>query len=398
MRVDQINTPADLCRKVLACVRLPNPRTIADFAAGSGELLKAALDCWGPAMLIALDIDARIVRNLRRQHPCWIVSQGDFLNQKWTKQNAALRCADHGIDLILLNPPFSSRGGSRCQIPVGDELLSCSRAVAFVILSLRFLNLNGELVAIIPAGSLTSEKDRQAWQLLRETFDVAVMGTNGHKTFDGCFPQTVIVRISARRQCVAPTVVRKHRELPIEGAPRLVLYRGSLQMHELRNGGGATEVPLVHSTCLRNGSVDFAQFRASNARFTIKGPALLLVRVGEPRQEKIVLYTGRNVFALSDCVIALKAQKEELKKLYQQLIASWSSLLKLYRGTGARYITVARISNLLRSRGFVVDVPPQGSGLQLTRAISIQTSDINIELRRQWRLFLRKANESETSN
>jgi hypothetical protein len=396
MMVDQINTPSDLCRKVLSCVRIPHPRTIADFSAGSGELLKAASERWGTATFIGLDIDARIARKLRRQQPFWIVSQGDFLSLKRRQQCTALRYAHLGIDLILLNPPFSSRGGSRCQVSVGQEFLSCSRAVAFVILSLRFLNPNGELVAIVPAGSLASEKDRKAWHLLHETFDVSVMGTNGHKTFEGCFPQTVIVRISGRGQSVAPIVTQQHRKEPAEGAPRLVLYRGSLQMHELKNGGGPTEVPLVHSTCLRNGCVDFTRFRASNAKFTIKGPALLLVRVGEPKQEKVVLYQGRNIFALSDCVVALKAPRDELKRLHQQLVGSWTSLLKLYRGTGAKYITVAEISDLLHSRGFVVEVPSRGSGAPLSRAIGIQKYDISIELRQQWRFFLRKWNENET--
>ena len=93
---------------------------------------------------------------------------------------------------------------------------------------------NGELIAIVPTGSLKSEKDRNAWALLHETFKVSVMETNDHKAFEGCFPQTAIVHISGRNQTVA--VARRGRE-PTEGAPQVMLYRGRLQMHELKNGG-----------------------------------------------------------------------------------------------------------------------------------------------------------------
>ena len=159
--------------------------------------------------------------------------------------------------------------------------------------------------------------------------------------------------------------------------------------------GGLTEVPLVHSTCLRNGSVDFAQFHASNAKFRIKGPALLLVRVGEPKKEKLVHYKGRDTFALSDCVIALTGRRRDLKILHKQLLGSWPSLSKLYRGTGAKYITVAEISGLLRSRGFVVGAPRGNAGPQLARAISNQAQDPSVELRQQWQLFLRKCDDKQ---
>jgi hypothetical protein len=237
---------------------------------------------------------------------------------------------------------------------------------------------DGEVVAIIPAGSLNSEKDRKAWALMRETFKVSIVGTNGHDAFEGCSARTVIVHIARRRH--AEEIKPPGGEQPAPGASKLVLYRGRLQMH-LRNDTGPAMVPLVHSTCLRNGLVDLSQLRVSNASVKIRGPVLFLVRVGEPKREKIVLYKGRKTFALSDCVIALKARTRELATLYEKLTRQWMSISPLYRGTGAKYITVAEIARLLRSHGFAVMTPHN-------RTIGAPPIAISAELRKQWEVFL----------
>jgi predicted RNA methylase len=378
MTSDQINTPPDLCRKVIGCVQRSTVCTVADFAAGTGKLLRAASARWGEATVCALDIDAGIVRKLRREQPAWIVSRGDFLRRTSRKRCRIFRHVTCGVDLILLNPPFSSRGGSRCQVSVGLEVLSCSRAAAFVISALPFMSNDGEVVAIIPAGSLNSEKDRKAWALVHETFRVSIVGTNGHDAFEGCSARTVVVHIARRNH--AEEIRSVDCEQPAPRASKLVLYRGRLQMH-LRNATGPAMVPLVHSTCLRNGLVDLSLLRVSNASVKIKGPVLLLVRVGEPKRDKVVFYRGRKTFALSDCVIALKARTRELAMLYERVTRHWLSIVPLYRGTGAKYITVAEIARFLLLHGFAVMTPRN-------RTLGAPPIDIDAELRKQWEAFI----------
>ena len=128
MTPDQFNTPPAVTKKMIASVRGHRPSVIADFAAGSGELLHAAAAQWNGATMIGMDIDERIVRALRRKEPDWIISRGDFLNPNPNLRAEALRRASGGVDLILLNPPFSSRGGTRSKLMLGNESLSCSRA------------------------------------------------------------------------------------------------------------------------------------------------------------------------------------------------------------------------------------------------------------------------------
>jgi len=69
MKWDQIYTPVELCGKILAPSSSQRPNIVADFAAGSGELLKAAALKWPSAKIIAVDIDKGTVRKLRRKQP-----------------------------------------------------------------------------------------------------------------------------------------------------------------------------------------------------------------------------------------------------------------------------------------------------------------------------------------
>lgn len=248
----------------------------------------------------------------------------DFLEKRNANRCGALSHAVHGLDLILLNPPFSSRGSSRCEIKLGKSSIRSGRALAFVLNALPYLTPDGEMIAILPAGSLKSEKDQKAWSLIRSTFEVAIAGTNGHKSFEGCFPRTVIVRIARREITSQPAIgeigASDRKEVS------LGLYRGRLPMHTARDRPNSPSVPLVHSTSLTNGRVDLTQFRANNAPYSLKGPVILLPRVGEPRKEKIALYAGYQLIALSDCVIGLKAGLATLKVLHQLLLSNWDEI------------------------------------------------------------------------
>jgi hypothetical protein len=386
MKWDQIYTPVELCGKILAHSTSQHPNLIADFAAGTGELLKVAALKWPRAKLVALDIDKDTVRKLRRGQPSWIVSEGDFLGMHRRKRTSALALKQGPIDLILMNPPFSSRGSSRCEVMVGTGSIWCSRAVAFVMSALYYLAPSGELIAIIPAGSLRSQKDHIAWETIRTAFDVKIASSNGHTVFEGCFPRTVIVRITRKilREHAAIINERALVEAPISNF-HIVLYRGRLQMHALTNGNPEKDLPLVHSRILQNGKVDFSQFHASNAPFEIRGPVILFPRVGEPSLSKVVLYTGRKRFGLSDCVIALKADINDLKTLHERLLDDWVSLENLYRGTGAKYLTVADISALLCAYGFRARSPEGEFGWQLKRAIERTLPKVDERLLVAWR-------------
>jgi hypothetical protein len=52
---------------------------------------------------------------------------------------------------------------------------------------------------------------------------------------------------------------------------------------------------------------------------------------------------------LSDCVIALKVgSRRDSLRLRKLVLSQWDSFASLYRGTGARFTTVARLTDWLR--------------------------------------------------
>jgi hypothetical protein len=70
-----------------------------------------------------------------------------------------------------------------------------------------------------------------------------------------------------------------------------------------------------------------------------------------------------------------------------KLQANWKGLRALYKGTGAQYITVAEVSDLLRSLGCAQ--APHASGWQLTNAIGRKVPELERQLVAEWRLALK---------
>src|SRR5579872_1794059 len=106
---DQYFTPGPVAEAIVARLRSQSESIVADFAAGDGELLRAAQKRWPQARIVAADIDAACVRRLRRLHPKWTIHNHDFLHCDPRHGAARLFHALGEISLILLNPPFSQR-------------------------------------------------------------------------------------------------------------------------------------------------------------------------------------------------------------------------------------------------------------------------------------------------
>lgn len=77
-------------------------------------------------------------------------------------------------------------------------------------------------------------------------------------------------------------------------------------------------------------------------------PSVLFPRVGNVTAGKIaVLSTGVKV-VLSDCVIAVICLSDnEAFRLRSTVLDDWSSFESLYSGTGARYITLEKLSRFI---------------------------------------------------
>ena len=335
--------------------------TVADFAAGSGELLLAARSVWPTATIVATDIDSRAVRNLRKISDRWQAGVCDFLNPRSRQSSPVLRTLKRRTNLVLLNPPFSCRGGKRVSAILGGVSSRCSTGLAFVVNSIDYLAEGGELISLLPLGSLTSEKDATTWSLIRRMGEAQVLQTNGLRTFARAAVRTAVVRFQKNRNCVK----NEHLAVLATGVAScqkshttVRIVRGTTQMNKIHRITVCSDsVPLIHSTHLQEFTVSSCYAVRSRLGRKAIGPMVLLPRVGQPSRKKVVQYLYTDAFVLSDCVIALMCPNpEKAVLLWNDLQSNWSLLEREYVGSGARYITNRRLSALLSRLGYFPSV------------------------------------------
>lgn len=359
MTKDEFYTPVSLARDMVnAASGGLEVSSVADFAAGTGVLLEVAQAKWAPTRVIATDVSPHSLGLLREQHPDWIVGKCDFLNRRSRSASRALRCSD-AISLILLNPPFSSRGGTAVMVHSQAGSIQSSRALAFVLCALPYLTSEGEMVALLPAGTLNSQKDAAAWIWLRNKYSVDIVERYGRTAFSGAHARTVLIRLSSRR--AASDAQRTPLPLQSYKSPvRVLLTRGNRQMHTLNLDVGtetAKSDMLVHTTDLRGGTV-LRTLRTIRRRATdreVCGPAVLLPRVGKPDKDKVViLEQGRRALP-SDCVYAICCRdlRGALSVRYR-MRREWSRLEELYGGSCAPFLSMIALGTFLDSIGVMI--------------------------------------------
>ena len=127
--------------------------------------------------------------------------------------------------------------------------------------------------------------------------------------------------------------------------------------------GPISGVPLVHSDGLQKGLIRPPARFVDTAKSLVKGPAVLLPRVGLPRADKIaVLSEEAGPTALSDCVIALGCESlADGDRVRDVLVEEWDAVRAAYVGSCAPYITIARLRTLLGKLGFPVEVQEKRS-------------------------------------
>lgn len=339
--MDRFYTSPELADALVGLVT-PRRRTlsIADFACGEGSLLLAAERRWPAASMIANDVSAASVNSLRKSRPQWWTACSDFLNPR-SVRSSSLRNHLAGVDLVLLNPPFSRRSRQTFEVAVGEEVFHASIAMAFIVNSIPFLRSDGAILAVLPDGCLVSKHDEPVWRTLRKQFKVEVIRDNARSAFQGVRARTCLVRMTKSSMPLAAT---EHVASP----PTLAILRGGVQMHSRKVVSSGAGNPLVHTNHLQNGAVTSSGVHVVGAALT--GPALLFPRVGLITQGKLcVLGKGQRV-TLSDCVLGVACESETAAELLRQMVlADWPTFASAYRGTGAPYITLERASRVLSS-------------------------------------------------
>lgn len=118
---------------------------------------------------------------------------------------------------------------------------------------------------------------------------------------------------------------------------------------------GPGTFPFIHSTNLKDGTVVLRGTRRAIHKKLMRGPAVLLPRVGQPQLKKIAVYSLRNPVVLSDCVVAISCENTaQAKKVRSVLSGGWAKVRGHYGGTCAPYITLASVRAVLEEFGFKV--------------------------------------------
>lgn len=347
--MDRFYTPTSIANVLAAAVK-GRPSSVADFAAGEGALLDAAFGRWPDAKLFASDIDSTAVAGLSRRYPGIHAQCADFLKE-FPFPGAV-------FDLVLLNPPFSCRGNERLAARVGGVDVQCSRAMAFVCRSLDYLSAGGEILCILPASCISSEKDAAARAAISANYGVEVIEAKVSAPFDKCSVLVSLIRIGrfvpSNRQWHLPNVKMTDEYPELKAA--ITLGRGSTPVYKTRLAGATTGAIFAHTTDLRGGEFNASPARSKRQPDLLGESAILFPRVGRPSELKIVIVRNQTL-VLSDCLFFIKSKSDlELKTLHEVIISHWGKLCLMYGGSCAPYISLSQVKQFIESLGYIVEI------------------------------------------
>ncbi|MBJ6111253.1 methyltransferase [Hymenobacter sp. BT523] len=355
--LDQYFTPPKLAAELIEAVTIENPLLVGDFAAGDGELLKAAIKRWPDTQCVAIDIDHHVIELLTENQPSWLVACADFLDNDERQNLTVLKEREKSFPLIILNPPFSCRGGTMRWTNIGGTKTHCSPALAFIVSAAAYLQEGGQLVAIVPYGLIQGEKDEIARDLLRRYYGFEVIETYANGGFAKCSPRTAIIRLTAGYST--------YHKPDVSSSPLKRIFKAdsstvSIQRGRIPNNNPNIEntqngLPFIHTTNLQNNKI-VGLFRfAGNNLERFRGPGILLPRVGRPKVEKIVLLESESEFVISECLFMIECvSKNDAYLVYRCLIDNWASFKESHGGTCATFITIQSLSVFLENTGFTV--------------------------------------------
>jgi len=345
LRLDPVFTPPALADRMAGYVTRDDAEVVIDPAVGDGALLHSAERRWPYTKLVGADIDGSRTSRLAAVRSSWLLQQGDLLDL------GAHRClmdsvAIYRTRIVLLNPPFSARGGSLWSTTVsGGRILRSSRGMAFLLRATEIAGALGQVVAVMPAGALTSQRDASARQWLREMGEFETVDEPERGTFGRVAAATAVIRWTPLRGATSRPSVEARECRP----ERLTVVRGTRQMHTVVEACGPGTVQLVHTTHLRDGEVGGTRswILPGPRERIVRAPAVLLPRVGRPQVAKIcVLRRGRII--PSDCVFGVLCHgADQAEELATRLRDDFAAVRDGYGGTGAPYLTNDRLAEIL---------------------------------------------------
>jgi predicted RNA methylase len=346
--LDRYYTPEHVARQALEHVDLLRaPISCADSTCGAGNLLHAANDVFGRLQCIGIDRDRNAIATLRRRQPDWTLATGDLLSrQAYARTFSSL--IPRKVDLLIMNPPFSQHGKKSVEITYEDATLKGSVAMAYIMRSFELFRPKQGAVLIVPESLLYSQIDAAARDVLSKKFSLRKIADLENSTFHGARAHACVVQVDRNKKEVSTG-----ESNIVETSLQVQLTRGGLPVHMMKPERRG--IPYVHSTEIRKIVEEHKAstlLRTANLdRGRVKGWLLLIPRVGVPDPSLVRAVKIDNPIRLSDCVIALQCSTRSTAiQVENRIKSSWTDFRELYKGTGARYITLARLRTWLATR------------------------------------------------
>jgi tRNA1(Val) A37 N6-methylase TrmN6 len=329
--------------------------TIADICVGEGSLLLAASARFPAANLVASDIARSSTNRIEKLFPNAAVSCCDVLNPDSFRKKTILGRHKGRVSLALLNPPFSCRGANKCFDPLPEtQALKGSKAGIFFLIAAKLVKEGGEVVAVMPASFPSSEKDAAIRAFLQSIGVLTVHHSLGRGTFPTCSATTVLVHFRrGKRTEFIPEEL--DGELTSFCRMKTTLIRGRVACSRPLKGKGTRRL-FLHTTGLLGKAVR-REYRSISGPVTwVRGPALLIPRVGKPDPFKITAITTASPTVLSDCLFALLFDHIGEAKRAQKLVRDhWDLIEGEFRGTGAPFITLRNLKRALNKISAIQD-------------------------------------------
>lgn len=333
---------ADVVAQTVGRARL---KSVLDSHCGRGALLDAVERSFPNVHCAGIDLDGIAISHLRKARPHWTLVRGDSLAwSTWERVRAKL---NGSVDVAVLNPPFSMGHAKGVDIELDGRTIRGSLAMAHVIATIHHSRPR-RIVAVLPESTMFADMDRQGRAELESLYDIDVVSQFKSSTFRGARANSLLVAMTKRSRPRLRKLGEESKVPVVQGS----VVRGGLACFEavsLRGG-----LPFIHSTdikdLVRGAPISSLRRVRPFTRGIVAGHMILLPRVGIPKKENIGAWHVDSDVQLSDCVLALPCGGgSEASARVDAIQASYEAFAGLYRGTGARYVTVERLLEWLNT-------------------------------------------------
>lgn len=211
---NQYFTPEFAVEKALSLIPKIDIKNIIDPAVGNGVFLRLSSEKWPEAKLFGIDIDNKVITNLRKLglNNFFFKTANSLRIETW-RENPEINkvLLQRGFDLVVGNPPFSSWFDrindktvlSNFELARRNGHLCRSQAIEVLFLE-KFIQLakdKGYVIIVLPEGFLSNPKDRYIREFILKRVIVKNMISLPRSVFEDTSAKTSILILQKKNLC-----------------------------------------------------------------------------------------------------------------------------------------------------------------------------------------------------